>query len=384
MHNTGLAAMGRLYEGGDLAAALAQTRARTLAIYSHLDLAALRVPQLAIVNLPLWELSHIAWFQEYWCLRGGDESRPALLPDSDSLFNSSTVPHATRWSLDYPGEARLRQYMADTLEATLETLEGGRQEAGGGRTTDRYFFELALRHEDMHGEALLMTLQTLSLPAPPIDAPLAPRAPSRAPSSDIAFAGGTFVQGSPPGGFVFDNEMGAHEVTVAPFSMASRPVTQGEFADYLDDSGGAPPAHWRRDSGQWLARRFDRWMPIERSFPMVHVSLAQAQLYCDWAGRRLPTESEWEFAATHDSGNALEALSGAVWQWTTTPFAPYPGFEPGPYRDYSQPWFHDHTVLRGGSFATQERIATRRYRNFYKPERSDPFAGLRTCAVEAR
>ena len=362
--------------------ALAQTRARTLATYSHLDLPALRVPQIPIVNLPLWELSHIAWFQEYWCLRGGDESRPTLLPGSDGMFNSSTVAHATRWSLDYPPEARLRRYMADTLEATQEALsKGAGREARG--TREGYFFELALRHEDMHGEALLMTLQTLALPAPPLEVGLAPRASSLAPSRDIDFPGGTFLQGTERGDFVFDNELHAHAVTVAPFSMASRLVTQGEFADYLDDSGRTSPAHWRRDSGAWLARRFDRWAPIERPSAMVHVSFAQAQLYCDWAGRRLPTESEWEFAATHDAGKALEDLSGAVWQWTSTPFAPYPGFEPGPYRDYSQPWFHDHTVLRGGSFATQARIATRRYRNFYKPERSDPFAGFRTCAVSA-
>jgi EgtB-related family protein len=245
-------------------------------------------------------------------------------------------------------------------------------------------FELALRHEDMHGEALLMTLQTLALPAPPWDAPLQPPASRLPPDvADIHFAGGRFLQGTSEAPFVFDNESRPHEVAVAPFSMASRLVTQGEFADYLDDSGGSSPAYWRRDAGGWLARSFDRWAPIERSSPMLHVSFPQAQLYCDWAGRRLPTESEWEFAATHDPSNALHDLSGAAWQWTSTPFAPYPGFQPGPYRDYSEPWFHDHTVLRGGSFATQERIATRRYRNFYKPARSDPFAGFRTCAVLA-
>jgi EgtB-related family protein len=378
MHNTGLAAgMGRLYEGGDLAAALAQARARTLAIYSHLDLGALEVPQLPVVNLPLWELSHIAWFQEFWCLRGGDASRPSLLPGADGLFNSSTVAHATRWALDYPPQSRLRTYMGETLAATQEAFV---REAPGG---DRYFFELALRHEDMHAEALLMTLQTLSLPAPPLEGPLAPAAVKPG-AGDVAFEGGTFLQGTERADFVFDNESRPHEVTVEPFAMASRLVTQGEYVDHLEDSGAAPPAHWRREGAAWLARRFDRWEGIERSSPMVHVSLPQAQAYCAWAGRRLPTESEWEFAATHDKAKALRDMAGAVWQWTSTPFAPYPGFVPGPYRDYSQPWFHDHTVLRGGSFATTARIATSRYRNFYRPERDDPFAGLRTCAVRPR
>jgi len=374
------AGMGRLYEGGDLAAALGEARSRTLATYAHLDLGSLDVPRIPIVNLPLWELSHIAWFQEFWCLRGGDETRPSLLPGADALFNSSTVPHATRWALDYPAQSRLRAYMADTLHATQEAL--ARTHPGD----DRYFFELALRHEDMHGEALLMTLQSLSLPAPSLDVPLAPRPSGPAPhaSRDVTFDGGTFLQGTQRAPFVFDNESRPHEITVAPFSMASRLVTQGEYAAYLDDTAAVPPGHWRRDGTAWLARRFDRWLPIERAAPMVHVALPQARAYCAWAGRRLPTESEWEFAATHDEGGALEDMAGAVWQWTSTPFAPYPGFVPGPYRDYSQPWFHDHTVLRGGSFATRERIATKRYRNFYKPERSDPFAGLRTCAAGPR
>ena len=342
-------------------------------MYAHLDLAALEVPRIPLVNLPLWELSHIAWFQEFWCLRWGDADRPSLLEGSDAMFNSSTVPHAARWTLDYPAESRLRAYMSETLEATQAAL------ARTAPGDDRYFFELALRHEDMHAEALLMTLQTLGLPAPAIDAIAPPRA--KAPARDVRFAGGEFMQGRDGGGFVFDNEARAHRVSVAPFAMASRPVTQGEYAAYLEETGAPPPAHWRREAGHWTMRRFDREVGIERDAPMLHVALAEAQAYCDWARRRLPTEAEWELAACSGSPE-LELMSGAVWQWTATPFAPYPGFAPGPYRDYSEPWFHSHQVLRGGSFATHERIATPRYRNFYLPGRSDPFAGFRTCAVE--
>jgi EgtB-related family protein len=161
-------------------------------------------------------------------------------------------------------------------------------------------------------------------------------------------------------------------------------VTQGEYAEYLEVTCSKAPGHWKRREGDWLARRFDRHSPIDRHAPMVHVSLAEAEAYCRWVGRRLPTESEWEFAARNGGGDARERhapMIGGVWEWTATPFAPYPGFTPDPYRDYSQPWFHTHQVLRGGSFATTARIATNRYRNFYMPERSDMFAGFRTCAV---
>lgn len=374
MHNTGLAAgMGRLYEGGDLAAALAEARSRTLATYAHLDLVALDVPRIPIVNLPLWELSHIAWFQEFWCLRGGDASRPSLLPGADAMFDSSTVPHATRWTLDYPEESRLRAFMRDTLDSTLEAL------ARAGE--NRYFFELALRHEDMHGEALLMTLQTLGLAAPE-GIVSAPAPLDGGPCFDIQLERGTFLQGAKDGDFAFDNEGEPHEVHVAPFAIASHPVTQGEYADYLDDSGATPPKHWRGEGDRWRMRRFDQWIPIERAAPIVHVSLVEALAYCAWAGRRLPTESEWEYAAR--AWIDLVGDTGSVWQWTASPFAPYPGFVAGPYRDYSEPWFYTHQVLRGGSFATRQRIAGPRYRNFYLPERSDPFAGLRTCAAGPR
>ena len=284
MYTTGLAAatMDGLYEGERLVHALQDARRRTLAIYSHLDLAALAVPCIPIVNLPLWELAHIAWFQEYWCLRGGGDRQPSLLSGSDAMFNSSTVPHDTRWMLAYPPAARIFAYMRDTLDASLAALRRADE-------ADRYFFKLAVLHEDMHGEALLMTLQTLELSTPPPEALDPPKARVEA-VRDIRLEGGDFIQGREHGDFVFDNERSPHVVTVKPFAISSRPVTQGEFAAYVEASGAAPPRYWQRDGATWLARRFERWHPIAADAPMVHVSLAEANAYCEWARRRLPTE----------------------------------------------------------------------------------------------
>ncbi len=344
-------------------------------MYGHLDLASLEVPCIPIVNPPLWELSHVAWFQEFWCLRGGDAGRPSMLAGADALFNSSTVPHASRWTLDYPAPHALFAYMRDSHEAALAALA----RAGDA---ERYFFNLALMHEDMHAEALLMTLQTLALP-PPAGVTIEPPACAE-PCGDLRFTGGDFLQGTRDGEFIFDNERGVHAVRVAPFSIASRTVTQGEYAAFLDAGGHDAPGHWKRDGASWLVRRFDRWIPTDSKAPMVHVSLDDALAYCAWAQRRLPTESEWEFAARHDTAGELRGMLGGVWEWTASAFEPYPGFAPDPYRDYSEPWFHTHQVLRGGSFATTGRIASARYRNFYLAHRADMFAGFRTCALEAR
>lgn len=376
MHTTGLAdeTIGRLYEGERLARALRDARGRTLALYAGLDLETAEFPRIPIVNPPAWELSHIAWFQEYWCLRhsaaDGAAGKPSILPQADQLFDSTRVPHDSRWSLPYPPARTLLRYMEDTHEATLEALARTPPEG-------RYFFELALLHEDMHGEALVMTLQALALPEPAV-ALGAPRMASPA-ARDVEFAGGEFEQGTrrDERGFVFDNEKWAHRVRVEPFRMADRPVTHAEYARFLDESGHEPPGHWRRAGGGWEARRFDRWSPIDPGAPMVHVSHGDAEAYCRWAGRRLPTESEWEFAARH----GMPGMIGCVWEWTATPFLPYPGFRADPYKEYSEPWFGDHFVLRGGSFVTRPRLVHERFRNFYRPERRDAFAGFRTCAA---
>jgi iron(II)-dependent oxidoreductase len=431
---TALEAIGGLYEGEALAAALADARARTLALYAHLDLERLEVPRLPIVNPPLWELAHIAWFQERWCLRHdaakGALTRASMLPDADALFDSSAVAHATRWSLPYPPAAVLRGYMSATLEQVLEKL-------GQASPAERYFFELALLHEDMHGEALLMTLQTLGLPAPAVGARNPQRSTPPKPR-DVSFAGGTFPMGTEHGEerFVFDNEKWAHPVKIGPFEIRASPVTQGEFREFVEDRGYARrdlwstegwawreaqslsvPLHWQRGPEGWHAHRFEYLVELDEAAPMVHASLHEAMAFCRWAQRRLPTEAEWEFAARNgggderfpwgdDPGVASDALDlrclgaslsarepgaaksgmrmliGGVWEWTSSAFAPYAGFAADPYADYSQPWFGTHYVLRGGSFATRARLVHNRFRNFYMPDRRDVFAGFRTCAQE--
>ena len=377
MQTTGFAeaTIGRLYEGERLAQGLRDARSRTLHLYAHLDLERLAVPRLPIVNPPLWELAHVAWFQEHWCLRHSPGeaavARQSILPGADAMFDSAAVAHASRWSLRYPPVLALRAYMADTLDATLDMLQRTPPE-------ERYFFALALLHEDMHGEALRMTLQTLGLPGPEGDC-LAPGA-MHGETRDIEFPAGEFEQGTARDcrDFVFDNEKWAHPRRVAAFRMADRPVSQGEYARFIDASGRSPPPHWRREGESWGVRRFDRWLPFEPLAPVQHVSQHDAEAFCRWAGRRLPSETEWEYAAR--SGRLPG--TGQVWEWTSSPFRPYPGFAADPYKEYSQPWFESHVVLRGGCYATQPRLVHARFRNFYLPARADPFAGMRTCAAE--
>jgi iron(II)-dependent oxidoreductase len=226
---------------------------------------------------------------------------------------------------------------------------------------DPYFVELAVRHELMHAEAFHYTRQTLGYPGLPEESK------SLIGEGDMACTGGVFHLGATPGdGFAFDNEKWSYPVVLEPFRVARRPVTYGEYREFAE-----PP--YSKDG---MVRRFDKWIPIPDYEPVRHVSWHQANAYCAFVGRRLPSEAEWEYAALRGLDNV-----GHVWEWTSSAFLPYPGFVRDPYKEYSEPWFATHKVLRGASFATPAGVSHARFRNFYTPDRADIFAGFRTCAL---
>jgi ergothioneine biosynthesis protein EgtB len=389
-----------------LSLALIDARNHTLRWISACETAlggeALKVPLMAEINPPLWELGHVVWFQEYWIARNvqrhrgerSDPTRPKLastLADADRWYDSSNVPHDSRWQLDLPDLAATRQYGVDTLETTLDLLAATPDDADDDTL---YFYRLALFHEDMHVEALAILSQTLGF-----DAALLPKLATLAPREPLLFPATRWCLGSASSpGFTFDNERQAHEVAVPEFEIDAQAVTWAQYCEFVEDGGYDEPLHWSKDGWLWLQRegrrtpryvdqmrqgvlqhRFGRLVRVPMTQPVIHVNWYEADAWCRWAGRRLPSEVEWE-AAAHQGGSRGFRW-GDVWEWTATTFRPYPGFVAGPYRDYSEPWFGTHKVLRGASFATRERMRHPKYRNFYRPERDDVFCGFRSCAL---
>jgi gamma-glutamyl hercynylcysteine S-oxide synthase len=457
-----------------LVEALQEARTRTLELVADLNDEQMIGPPLQIVNPLRWETGHIAWFQEFWVLRHLGKQTP-ILKHGDELYDSARVAHDTRWDLPLLTMDETLSYMQQVLERIIDQTRRAHEEPAGimrgvGGYDESYFLKLALFHEQMHDEAITYTRQTLGYPSPDISlvvvqddyGPVFEQGQSVKPSTnftqadglncatgDAQIPGGEFMLGSNPDeGFVFDNEHWAHEVEVAPFAISKTALTNGEFKNFVEDAGyrrselwtaegwqwrssvGAEhPVYWRREGSgrRWLRRNFDKWVPLEERLPVIHVNWHEADAYCRWAGKRLPTEAEWELAASGerrtephsnkvrkrtfpwgdeaptperanldwhamgcvpvdalpdgDSAFGCRQMIGNVWEWTATDFGPYPGFAPGPYKEYSQPWFGDHKVLRGGCWVTRSRLIRNAYRNFYRPDRRDVWAGFRTCAL---
>ena len=361
-----------------------------------------RVPQQPDLNPPLWTLGHIGWFQEHWIGRNVqrqrgtacDGMRPRLAsiaPDADRWYDPLQAPHASRWQLDLPGLQPTKQYLADTMDITLELLDTADD------TDDAlYFFRLALFHEDMQGEAFAVMAQTLGVGLAGAKG-LLPELASLPPHEPLLFPATRWPLGAQPGGFVFDNEKWAHNVQLPELEIDAQPVSWAAYGEFVEDGGYDEPAWWSPAGREWLQtrgrrvprhvdqmrqgvlqRRFGRLSRVPLPQPVVHVSWHEADAWCRWAGRRLPTEVEWEAAAhAYSRGFAW----GAVWEWTASTFRPYPGFAPDPWAGYSQPHFGSHKVLRGASFATRLRMRNPKFRRFEWPERDDLFAGFRSCAL---
>ncbi|MCI0465152.1 MAG: ergothioneine biosynthesis protein EgtB [Gemmataceae bacterium] len=413
----------------DLAQLLTDARQRTRALFDALSDEQLTVPYLPIINPPLWEFGHVAWFQERWLLRHL-RGWPPLWDRADDLYDSTAIAHVHRWRLPLPSRQGTLDYMQRVFDRVLDSL--GPNEPEGAET---YFHLLTLFHEDMHDEAFVYTRQTLGYPPPP-------GVPDPPAGGDTCFAdveipsGMHWLGSTKETPFVFDNEKWAHLVEIDSFAMSRAPVTNGEFARFVEDGGyrrrelwdpqgwdwlvqAGPqhPLYWVRDGSCWRRRSYHRTVPLGEHVPVLHVNWYEADAYCRWAFRRLPTEAEWEWAAcgpfkaaypwgnepptperanldlsyngpvpvsacpAGDTPAGCRQMIGNVWEWTASDFLPYPGFSADPYKEYSAPWFGTHKVLRGGSFATRSRLIRNVYRNFYTPDRRDVLAGFRTCAL---
>jgi len=412
------------YSRTELEAWVTDARARTLALVHDLsDERFLHVPLINVINPFLWEIGHVAYFQEYWVLRQA-AGHPPMHAHGDALYDSAKVPHDTRWYLRLPSRNETVEYLEAIRDQVLNRIA-----TTALSHDDVYFILLSVFHEDMHDEAFTITRQTLSYPEPSFSTtPDTDHSGCRrgAHPGDVRIPGGSYTVGSTQNdGFIFDNEKWAHTVHLPPFKISRAAVTQSEFAEFVADDGYERPDLWTTESWNWrtqqnrrhpiywnwdpergwMRRHFDRWVSLEPHRPVINLSWFEADAYCRWAKRRLPTEFEWEVAAkgsglssslnyagmgccdvdSHseaDSEWGCRQMLGNVWEWTASEFLPYPGFSADPYKEYSVPSFGLKT-LRGGAWCTRSRLIRPQYRNFYDPARCDIWSGFRTCALES-
>ncbi|MEV5667992.1 ergothioneine biosynthesis protein EgtB [Streptomyces sp. NPDC052503] len=420
-------------------AALLTARERTALLTDSVDDHELTAQHSPLMSPLVWDLAHIGNQEELWLLRavGG---REAMRPEIDGLYDAFEHSRASRPSLPLLAPAEARTYAADVRGRALDIL-GGAPLHGGGRPLERagFAFGMVAQHEQQHDETMLITHQLRSGPAV-LSAPEPPKPTGTVPlPAEVLVPGGPFTMGTSTEPWALDNERPAHRREVDAFHIDTAPVTCGAYQAFIEDGGytdarwWAPegwamvrehdltaPLFWHRDAGQWLRRRFGVTEPVRADEPVLHVSWYEADAYARWAGRRLPTEPEWEKAARHDpgSGRSLRypwgdedptperanlgqrhlrpAAAGAyaagrspagagqmvgdVWEWTSSDFLPYPGFAAFPYREYSEVFFGPgHKVLRGGSFAVDPVACRGTFRNWDLPVRRQIFSGFRTA-----
>jgi gamma-glutamyl hercynylcysteine S-oxide synthase len=349
-----------------------------------------------------WDLGHIANFEELWLVQRVAEREP-LRGELGRFYDAIENPRKIRNELPILRGDELRSYMADVRERTLDVLaEIELEDADDRLLAGGFVYEMLLAHEHQHNETMLQLLQMVDGYEPAqVDASIAAEPVSEGPEM-VPVQGGEHEIGAADDGFAYDNERPRHTVELAAFEIDRTPVTNRAFAEFVADTESEPPMYWERDGDGWVSTAFGRREPIDPSLPVVHVDWHQADAFATWAGKRLPTEFEWEAAAAgsdreranldqlgfgcapagaygDNAGDcgAVQML-GDVWEWTSSDFEAYPGFSAFPYPEYSEVFFGDtYKVLRGGAWATRRSVIRSSFRNWDLPERAQIFSGIR-------
>jgi gamma-glutamyl hercynylcysteine S-oxide synthase len=355
---------------------LQEVRRRTLDLVAHLPARDLERQVDPIMSPLVWDLAHIAAYEDLWLVHRF-AGAPLLRPDLAARYDAFETPRAVRGEIELLDTAGAREYMDTVRARVLATLDG--------REPDPVLHEMVLRHELQHTETMRQAMELGGLLAPGEPA----LAPLDGPDDEwVAVPGGTFRMGADGDRFAYDNERPAHDVDVDAFHIARRPVTNGTWMRFVE-GGGYERREWWSDEGWAWKEDYDITHHPDVAAghpdaPACHVSWFEADAFARSRGARLPTEAEWERAATWNQEDARTLLGvGSVWEWTASPFVGYPGFVAHPYREYSEVFFGDgYRVLRGGSWATHPRVATPTFRNWDLPQRRQIFAGVR-LATEA-
>ncbi|OXM43597.1 sulfatase-modifying factor 1 [Amycolatopsis thailandensis] len=388
----------------------------------------------------VWDLAHIGSQEELWLVRdvGG---REALRPDIDDIYDAFQHARADRPELPLLGPEEARKYVREVREKSFDILEKVPLQ-GRRLTEDAFAFGMITQHEQQHDETMLATHQ-LRKGDPVLHAPAPPPSRSGRLPAEVFVPGGAFTMGTSAEPWALDNERPAHEVVVEAFFIDTTPVTCGAYSEFLDSGGYEDPKwwsergwayrsehgihaprFWNREQDGWWRTRFGVHEKVPSAEPVVHVSFHEAEAYAAWAGRRLPTEAEWEKAARFDPATGrsrrfpwgdeepapehanlgqrhlrpaevgaypagvsplgVHQLIGDVWEWTSSGFEAYPGFAAFPYKEYSEVFFGgDYRILRGGSFGTDAAAIRGTFRNWDHPIRRQIFSGFR-CARDAR
>jgi iron(II)-dependent oxidoreductase len=319
-----------------------------------------------IMSPLVWDLGHIAAYEDLW-LNHRFAGEPLLHPELAEFYDAFETPREVRGEIEILDRAGSLAYLAEVRDRVL---------ASAARLgVDPVLHELVLRHEMQHTETMR---QCMALGGVLPEGEPALRGVGGPDDEFVAIGGGTFAMGAGGEGFAYDNERPVHAAFVDTFEIARRPVTNASWR-HFSEGGGYERREWWSDEGWAWKEEYDigsqaGWAARPDDEPVVHVSWFEADAFARASGARLPTEAEWEKAATWDQLDA----TGLVWEWTASHFGGYPGFRAHPYREYSEVFFGDgYRVLRGGSWAADLRVATRTFRNWDLPERRQLFAGVR-------